>query len=125
LWDLVCQAGCVKCADSTGACLQCKLGFSINSGDRTKCDFIPTLGPQCPNGSFGNGTQCLPCSPACQTCSGATSNDCIVCQSGSFMFNGSCVSANEDGVCQGTAGLVANNIKGECDGEQSLLVLLP
>ncbi|KAF5349643.1 hypothetical protein D9756_008985 [Leucocoprinus leucothites] len=93
----VCQPGCSKCADTTATCTQCKQGFSINSADNTKCDFVkqPT--------------------PAGQTCSGATSNDCILCAPGSLLFNGNCVSTNGDGVCQGTTGLLANNNKGECD----------
>jgi len=100
-------------------CIQCKLGFSVNSEDKTKCDFIPvptSSGQVCPEGGFSDGVDCAPCS-GCKTCSGATSNDCVTCESGSFMFDGNCVSANENGVCQGTAGLVANNNKGECDGE--------
>ena len=33
------------------------------------------------------------------------------------MFNGNCVTVNSDGVCEGTNGMIANNNKQMCDGE--------
>ena len=41
---------------------------------------------------------------------GGTSSDCIVCASGHFTFNSTCVLANSNGVCQGS-GLIADNKK--------------
>lgn len=119
LW-LVCQPGCSQCADTTGTCIQCKQGFSINAADNTKCDIVqkPTsTGQTCPDGSFSDGSSCSVCSSACKTCTGPTSNDCVACAAGKYMFNGNCVSANGDGSCEGTTGMIANNLKGECDGE--------
>ncbi|KAF9460295.1 insulin-like growth factor binding protein [Collybia nuda] len=112
-----CQLGCNQCDDGTGVCVVCKPGFSQDPNDRTKC--IPpksatSSGQVCPDGSFGNGDSCTPCSPSCETCTGGTSNDCIICGSGRYSFNGSCVGTNSDGVCEGSA-LIADNIKHECD----------
>ncbi|KXN91956.1 Extracellular matrix protein FRAS1 [Leucoagaricus sp. SymC.cos] len=114
----VCQSGCSKCADTTGSCVQCQQDFSLNTADNTKCDLVqkPTSSGQvCPDGSFSNGSVCSPCSTACKTCTGPTSNNCALCAPGTFMFDGNCVGTNGDGVCEGTTGMVGNNLKGECD----------
>ncbi|KAF5318437.1 hypothetical protein D9619_010903 [Psilocybe cf. subviscida] len=47
-------------------------------------------------------------------CTGGTSNDRIVCALGSFTSNGTCVTANTDGVCTGTNLIIDNNER-ECD----------
>ncbi|KAJ3810962.1 growth factor receptor domain-containing protein [Lentinula aff. lateritia] len=113
----ICEIGCSACADITGDCQTCKTGFTQDANDQTKCDAEPTTtssGTVCPDGSFSSGTTCSTCSPSCQTCNGATSNDCIICASGSYAFNGSCITADSNGVCEGT-GLIADNNKKECD----------
>ncbi|KAJ4493962.1 insulin-like growth factor binding protein [Lentinula edodes] len=113
----ICEIGCSACADITGDCQTCKSGFTQDANDKTKCDVEPTTtssGTVCPDGSFSSGTTCSTCSPSCQTCNGATSNDCIICASGSYAFNGSCITADSNGVCEGT-GLIADNDKKECD----------
>ncbi|KAJ3723967.1 insulin-like growth factor binding protein [Lentinula raphanica] len=113
----ICEIGCSSCADITGDCQTCKSGFTQDANDKTKCDAQPTTtssGTVCPDGSFGSGSSCSPCSSSCQTCNGATSNDCIICASGSYAFNGSCITADSNGVCEGT-GLIADNNKKECD----------
>ncbi|KAJ4493256.1 hypothetical protein C8R41DRAFT_951206 [Lentinula lateritia] len=107
----ICEIGCSACADITGDCQTCKSGFTQDANDKTKCDVEPTTtssGTVCPDGSFSSGTTCSTCSPSCQTCNGATSNDCIICASGS------CITADSNGVCEGT-GLIADNDKKECD----------
>ena len=116
---LVCQIGCTQCAAGTGDCITCKSGFTQDANDRTKCDppqSKTTSGQTCPPGSFSNGTTCTPCSSSCGTCTGGTSSDCIVCATGLFTYNGTCVSANSNGVCEGS-GLIADNDKRECDGK--------
>ena len=116
---LVCQLGCTQCADITGDCTACKSGFSQDTSNPTQCNppqSTTTTGQQCPVGSFSNGTSCSPCSSSCQTCTGGTSSDCIVCASGLFTSDDGCVSANSNGVCQGS-GLIADNNKRECDGK--------
>ncbi|KAF4578385.1 hypothetical protein EYR36_000192 [Pleurotus pulmonarius] len=113
----VCQAGCTQCADGTGACLTCKTGFTKDANDPTKCNPVQTPVPSgdlCPVGSFSDGTNCVRCSPSCQSCTGPSSNDCVICTSGQYLFNGGCVSANSDGVCEGSS-LIADNNKFECD----------
>ncbi|KAH7928138.1 growth factor receptor domain-containing protein [Leucogyrophana mollusca] len=113
----ICQLGCAQCADGTGDCITCKSGFTQDANDRTKCDATTqttSSGTACPDGSFSNGSDCEPCSPLCQTCTGSTSNDCVICGSGSYSFNGSCVQTSSSGVCQGS-NLIANNNKHECD----------
>ncbi|KIJ63333.1 hypothetical protein HYDPIDRAFT_156112 [Hydnomerulius pinastri MD-312] len=114
----ICQLGCAQCADGSGDCITCKSGFTQDANDRTKCDATPqttSSGTACPDGSFSNGSSCQACSPECQTCTGSTSNECVICASGTYSFNGSCVQTNTGGVCQGTSNLIANNNKHECD----------
>ncbi|KAF7441217.1 hypothetical protein PC9H_001566 [Pleurotus ostreatus] len=113
----VCQAGCTQCADGTGACLTCKTGFTKDANDPTKCNPVQTpipSGDVCPLRSFNDGTNCALCSPSCQSCTGPSSNDCAICVSGQYLLNGACVSANSDGVCQGSK-MIADNNKFECD----------
>ncbi|KAF9487988.1 hypothetical protein BDN71DRAFT_547912 [Pleurotus eryngii] len=113
----LCQLGCDRCADGTGVCLACKSGFTQDANDRTKCTPVPTStssGTICPQGSFANGATCSPCSPSCQSCTGGTSNDCSVCAPNTFAFNGGCVRASADGVCEGSSRIADNN-KGSCD----------
>ncbi|CAL1703272.1 unnamed protein product [Somion occarium] len=112
-----CQLGCTQCADQTGDCIACKSGFTQDANDRTKCaatQSATSTGTVCPDGSFSNGTACTPCSPLCQTCTGATSNDCIICGAGKYSLNGNCVAADGNGVCQGSS-MIADNNKHECD----------
>ncbi|EKM83166.1 hypothetical protein AGABI1DRAFT_69401 [Agaricus bisporus var. burnettii JB137-S8] len=114
----VCQLGCSRCADTSGTCVQCNAGFAIDTADNTKCNLVrkPTsTGQQCPDGSFSNGDTCAACASDCETCTGATSNDCATCASGRFKLNGNCVTTNSDGTCVGATGMIANNIKSECD----------
>ncbi|KAH9984463.1 insulin-like growth factor binding protein [Russula vinacea] len=119
-WQLCClRLGCQQCADGSGICVTCKQGFTQDANDRTKCDAVQSVtssGTVCPDGSFSNGSTCQPCSPSCSTCSGATSNECIVCGNGQFSLGGSCVPTNGNGVCDGSS-MVANNNKHECDSE--------
>ncbi|KDR81943.1 hypothetical protein GALMADRAFT_114788 [Galerina marginata CBS 339.88] len=115
----VCQLGCTQCSDGTGACLACKQGLTQDPNDKTKCDLLPaatTTGTICPERSFSTGAQCALCSPSCRSCTGPSSSECVVCASGQYLFNGSCVEANADGVCEGTNGMIADNNKNECDG---------
>ncbi|KAF8481423.1 hypothetical protein JB92DRAFT_3038461 [Gautieria morchelliformis] len=112
----VCGLGCTQCSDGTGDCTACKSGFTQNPGDPTQC--IPSTSSSsapCPDGSFSNNNTCTLCSSSCQTCSGPTSNDCIVCTSNTFIHNGQCVGVDVNGVCSGTT-LFANAVKHECDG---------
>lgn len=77
----------------------------------------------CPSGGYSAGSSCEPCASECQTCTGSTSSDCVICASGTYSFNGTCVQTNSGGVCQGSS-LVANNNKHECDSEHRTSLLL-
>ncbi|KAK7063843.1 extracellular matrix protein FRAS1 [Favolaschia claudopus] len=113
----VCSLGCTSCADGSGNCLTCGTHFTQDQNDATKCTTVPTTagGAPCPDGSFGDGTNCAACSASCNTCSGATSNDCTSCPKSHFLTNnGSCVAASSTGVCDGSK-LIADNNKGKCD----------
>jgi hypothetical protein len=115
----VCGLGCQQCADGSGDCVTCKQGFTQDANDRTKCDAVQSVtssGTVCPDGSFSNGTACQPCSPSCSTCSGSTSNNCIVCGNGQFLLGGSCVPTDGNGVCTGSS-MIANNNKHSCDSK--------
>jgi len=115
----VCQLGCQQCADGSGICVTCKQGFTQDANDRTKCDAVQSVtssGTVCPDGSFSNGSSCQPCSSSCSTCSGPTSNNCIICGNGQFSLGGSCVPTDGNGVCAGSS-MIANNNKHECDSE--------
>ena len=92
----------------------------MNENDATKCSPLPAVtssGTLCPDGSYSAGQQCGACSPSCSTCNGPSSNNCIVCASGHSLFKGNCVAVGSNGVCAGSGGMIADNIKQECDGE--------
>lgn len=115
---LVCQLGCSQCSDGTGDCTSCKSGFTQDGNDHTKCITVSPSGStiqQCPDAFFLAGNNCTVCSPACQSCTGPTSNDCFACSAGHFTLNGQCVGADGNGVCLGST-MVADNIKLECEG---------
>ncbi|KAJ7611693.1 insulin-like growth factor binding protein [Roridomyces roridus] len=115
----VCQIGCSSCADGTGNCITCASGFTQDQNDSTKCQPVAASagGVACPSSGFSDGTSCIACSASCVTCSGPTSNDCTSCSIGTGHYltnNGSCVTASNTGVCEGS-NLIADNTKGECD----------
>ena len=115
----VCSLGCTQCADGSGDCISCKSGFTQNANDRTQCiaqQATTSTGTVCPDGSFSNGSSCQPCSPLCQTCTGSSSSDCIICGSGKYSLNGTCVGTDDNGECDGSS-LVADNNKHECNCE--------
>ncbi|KAJ7199206.1 TNFR/NGFR cysteine-rich region family protein [Mycena pura] len=114
----ICEIGCTECADGAGLCTTCKTGFTVDANDRTKCIPPPSIsssGTTCPPGSFADGANCTSCSSSCATCTASTANDCIECARGTFLLNGTCVSADANGVCEGSS-LIADNVKLECDG---------
>ncbi|KAG2356532.1 insulin-like growth factor binding protein [Suillus spraguei] len=96
----ICQLGCQQCADGTGDCITCASGFTQDGNDRTMCDAIPQTtsnSTTCPTGSYGAGSSCAICSPLCTTCTGPNSNDYVICGSGTYKFNGSCVTTSSGG----------------------------
>ncbi|CAK5272781.1 unnamed protein product [Mycena citricolor] len=113
----ICAIGCSACADRTGTCTACKTGFTPDANDATKCDPVPSVTSAnvvCPDGAFASGASCVPCSSACRTCTAGASTDCVRCATGTYLLNGTCVSADANGVCKGSS-MIANNNKLECD----------
>ncbi|KAH6919160.1 FRAS1 protein [Coprinopsis sp. MPI-PUGE-AT-0042] len=113
-----CQLGCNECQDETAQCDACKPGFQENPNDRTKCDPIQQTssgGRVCPPATFTNGANCDSCATECDSCDGPGSGDCLTCSRGLFMADGRCVATDANGVCAGTNGLVADNLKRVCD----------
>jgi hypothetical protein len=113
----VCQVGCSLCADHTATCLACEKGFTRDPTDETKCSPSPAGGTTCPKGLYSTGEHCASCSFSCQTCTGPSSNNCITCPNGKSLFQSNCVGTDFNGVCEGSNGMIADNVKQECDGE--------
>ena len=112
-----CGQGCSQCSDTTGVCTSCLSGFTLDNADRTRCNpptQVQTSGQICPSGSFSTGSACAVCDSACGTCTGPSSRDCTTCAQGRLFLNGLCVTANADGVCDGS-NLIADNLKRKCD----------
>ena len=103
-------------------------GFTKTSNPST-CTTVTILtstGDTCPKHSFlnpQNTTECLACANDCASCTGPSSNDCIVCASPKVMLNNSCVTPNEFGICANSNGMIADNVKNKCEGENLLFFL--
>ena len=119
-----CQIGCSECTDGTGDCTSCQRFFyTQDPTDGTKCVLVPFRtgnGDLCPDGSFPSTGGCNACDPSCRNCWGRLSSSCTRCYTGAYFFNGSCITANSDGICQGANGMYANNNKGSCDSKSLL-----
>ncbi|TFK25768.1 hypothetical protein FA15DRAFT_686798 [Coprinopsis marcescibilis] len=113
-----CGVGCERCSAPNGQCEACRSGFSLDSNERTKCDPVRALnggGIQCPPGAFSSGGDCQPCSNSCGSCSGPGIDQCLSCPIGQFNVGGRCVAPDGNGVCPGTDGMVADNVRLVCD----------
>ncbi|KAF9491874.1 hypothetical protein BDN71DRAFT_1510004 [Pleurotus eryngii] len=100
--------GGVCWSSGTCACLPgftaCKSGSTQDANDRTKCTPVPT----------SMSSLFVPKAASRMSCSGGTSNDCTVCAPNMFAFNGGCMRASADGMCEGSMHIVDNN-KHSCD----------
>ncbi|KAJ7245392.1 insulin-like growth factor binding protein [Mycena haematopus] len=99
-----------------GVCTACKTGFTQDANDRTKCDARQASrrrGRSVPLVRSRTGRTARR-AHLVQDVYGGTSNDCVQCAAGTYLFNGACVSADANGVCAGSA-LIADNNKLECD----------
>ena len=77
--------------------------------------YNPKSGP-CPNGD--SSPTCCKCDPACDTCTGPLSTDCIRCSLGRSLNNKTCFPVNStNGVCEGAGNMVDNRVKGKCDSK--------
>jgi len=117
----VCQPGCQQCADGSGICVTCKQGFTQTPdvNGLTTCGAVQAVtsnGTTCSDRSFSNGATCQSCPTFCSTCNGEAPNNCTQCDGGRFLLGGSCVTADNNGVCAGSS-MIANNDKFVCDSE--------
>jgi hypothetical protein len=113
------------CDDDTQICTSCYPGFSGDPYDRTKCNALSndTPGSKCPDRTYAasDGKSCPVCSSPCSSCNGPTENNCTACASG-MMYMGNCAPVGPTGVCAGTNGMIANNLKKTCDSENYFFI---
>lgn len=105
----VCPLGCTACSDGQGFCTSCIAGFTLDAS-RGTCS---PANVKCPDGFFGNGDNCQPCDGSCETCA-SSATQCVRCASGSFMLEGACVKADQEGVCEGSS-MIADTVKRQCN----------
>lgn len=91
-----------KTFDAQQICIECSPGFSLFLQGCVKlCPQGFTSGPQLLNLSLENWVDlssvqaCLPCNPACLTCSGTGPTDCISCPPHSHLVLTSCLHQNQ------------------------------
>ena len=82
----------------------------------------------CPPKSYYVGKNATPpcanCSAVCQTCTGASSNECQDCAPGRLRLNTSCIIPNSKGVCDESDGMIGDNNKQKCESEGLLSFFL-
>ncbi|XP_071272649.1 furin (paired basic amino acid cleaving enzyme) b isoform X1 [Salvelinus alpinus] len=91
-----------KTFDAQQICIECSPGFSLFLQGCVKlCPPGFTSGPQLLNLSLDNWVDlssvqaCLPCHPACLTCSGPRPNDCLSCPPHSHLVLTACLHQNQ------------------------------
>uniref|UniRef100_A0A8C7W723 Furin (paired basic amino acid cleaving enzyme) b n=1 Tax=Oncorhynchus mykiss TaxID=8022 RepID=A0A8C7W723_ONCMY len=91
-----------KTFDTQQICIECSLGFSLFLQGCVKlCPPGFTTGPQLLNMSLDNWVDlssvqsCLPCHPACLTCSGPGPSDCLSCPPHSHLVLTACLHQNQ------------------------------
>ncbi|KAJ9116594.1 hypothetical protein QFC20_000527 [Naganishia adeliensis] len=114
---LACPLGAKACTSEVQA-NKCIEGWSIDLAG--KCSLSGNAA-SCVEGQYWDGNSCSACSPACQSCTGASSNECIKCASPRANILGSCVPYDATtGVCDladvGVGGTYfVDVVKGRCD----------
>ena len=49
----------------------------------------------CPDGTYSDGTSCLPCDVSCATCTGSSATQCVLCKAGLYRYpNSTCASCS-------------------------------
>lgn len=86
---VACQAPCVTCSDSIDFCDSCDGEYSFNG----KCYLI------CPDGTSPDNElmKCIGCLSGCQRCDESNPEDCLLCESGLYVHEGSCVAECPEG----------------------------
>ncbi len=84
-----CPTNCLSCT-SAAVCGLCGNGFVLVSGACQAC--TPGSCTTCQAGAYlSAGSACLPCDPACLTCTAAGSQHCPTCAPGYQAFSGGCL----------------------------------
>ncbi|TYJ59030.1 hypothetical protein B9479_000019 [Cryptococcus floricola] len=122
---LACPLGCTSCTlqsstNSTASCTSCSSTLSLSTAVPATCT---TSTGSCSDGTYydSSTSSCESCSPACSTCTGPSTSDCLACASPRVHLQGSCVGYDAStGVCDSALTqldgmFVVNNAKSECD----------
>ncbi|WVQ74411.1 hypothetical protein IAR50_004012 [Cryptococcus sp. DSM 104548] len=122
---LACPLGCESCTlqsntNSTASCTSCSSTLSLSTAVPTTC--TSSTG-SCSDGTYydSSTSSCENCSPACSSCTGPSTSDCLACASPRVHLQGSCVGYDAStGVCESALTeldgvFVVNNAKSECD----------
>nr|XP_019003090.1 uncharacterized protein I203_04127 [Kwoniella mangroviensis CBS 8507]OCF66551.1 hypothetical protein I203_04127 [Kwoniella mangroviensis CBS 8507] len=122
---LACPLGCDTCtlqqgANSTATCTSCSYSLSLTTANPATC--ASTIG-SCADGTYydASSASCKSCSPACSTCTGPSTSDCLSCASPRMNLQGSCVYYDAStGICDSALSTlqgvyVVNLDKSECD----------
>uniref|UniRef100_W4VRF9 furin n=1 Tax=Corethrella appendiculata TaxID=1370023 RepID=W4VRF9_9DIPT len=88
---MACPLGCATCTSSM--CLTCKDNWTKNK--KGKC--IANGNNNCDESEFFENAHCHTCHSTCETCIGATENDCLTCPSNLLLQNQKCVNVCDDG----------------------------
>ncbi|ORX35656.1 hypothetical protein BD324DRAFT_66901 [Kockovaella imperatae] len=118
-----CPLGCTSCelrpGSVTPTCTSCRQSLSLTSSDPPTC--APAA--DCGDGLYwdASSSSCQSCSPACISCNGPETTDCLACAPPRIALQGSCVGYDvTTGVCESslsglTGVFVANNADSQCD----------
>ncbi|ORY26154.1 insulin-like growth factor binding protein [Naematelia encephala] len=124
---LACPLGCDSCTlksgtDNAAVCTSCASGLSLSSAGTATC----VAKGSCSDGQYfdESSSSCKSCSPACKTCTGPSTSDCLACASPRASLNGTCVGYDSsNGVCDSSlSGLQGVFV---VDNEQSLCEACP
>ncbi len=81
---LHCTSECASCFERTSDdCLECADGFAMIEGTNTCI-------ASCPSSYFRNATKCEPCASSCSECTGPGLQDCSLCDSYHYFYQGGC-----------------------------------
>lgn len=85
----LCDVSCYNCSSTSVLCGNCNIGFAKQSDG--------TCSPVCSTGTYSNGTSCVSCDAACQTCYGPFKTTCYTCKNNGTLNFFKSLSANTCG----------------------------
>ncbi|WVW84198.1 hypothetical protein I302_106228 [Kwoniella bestiolae CBS 10118] len=122
---LACPLGCDSCTlqqgtNATATCTSCSNSLTLSSANPVTCS--ATSG-SCSDSTYydESSSTCKSCSPACSTCTGPSTSDCLSCASPRVNLQGSCVYYDAStGICDSALSklegvFVVTLEKSECD----------